>query len=104
MAYKFYWIKLMQDFYEQKEIKKMRTMPAGDTLVIIYQRMQLLSLKNNGVIAYEGIEEDLAAELALQLSENINTYPSFCVQTRLPVASSILPFSSTEYGIGNHLR
>ncbi len=72
MAYKFYWIKLMQDFYEQKEIKKMRTMPAGDTLVIIYQRMQLLSLKNNGVIAYEGIEEDLAAELALQLSENIN--------------------------------
>lgn len=72
MAYKYYWLKLMQDFYEQTEIKKLRTMPAGDTLVIIYQRMQLMSLRNNGVIKFEGYEEDLAAELALQLSENVN--------------------------------
>lgn len=66
---RYYWIKLMSDFFSQPKIKKLRRMTGGDTYVVIYIKLQLLSLKNEGVIIYEGIEETFAKELALTLDE-----------------------------------
>lgn len=67
---KYYWLKLKNDFFRQKEIKKLRQIAGGDTYVIIYLKMQLLSLQNNGRLFFEGYEDTFANELALELDED----------------------------------
>lgn len=64
----FYWIKLKMEFFD-KRIKKLRRIAGGDTCVIIYLKMLLLSLPDEGVLYYDGIEEDFAEEIALELDE-----------------------------------
>lgn len=70
MAKKYYWLKLKADFFNSKEIKKLRKTAGGDTFVIIYLKMQLLSLQNDGKLYYDGIEDDFASEIALTLDED----------------------------------
>lgn len=48
MAKKYYWLKLRNDWFGDKRIKKLRSIAGGDTYTIIYLKMQLLSLKNEG--------------------------------------------------------
>lgn len=67
---KYYWLKLKDDFFRQKEIKKLRRIAGGDTYTIIYLKMQLLSLKRGGRLIFEGIEDSFAEELALELDED----------------------------------
>ena len=67
---KYYWLKLKDDFFRQKEIKKLRRVAGGDTYTIIYLKMQLLSLKRGGRLIFEGIEDSFAEELALELDED----------------------------------
>lgn len=69
---KFYWLKLKDDFFRNKEIKKLRKIAGGDTYTIIYLKMQLLSLKNGGRLIYDGVESSFAEEMALELDENID--------------------------------
>ena len=66
---RYYWIKLKQDFFGQKEIKKLRKLPGGDTLTIIFLKLQLLSLDNNGIIYFDGIENSFEEEIALGIDE-----------------------------------
>ncbi len=66
---RYYWIKLKQDFFGQKEIKKLRRLPGGDTLTIIFLKLQLLSLDNNGIIYFDGIENSFEKEIALEIDE-----------------------------------
>lgn len=70
MAKKFYWLKLNEDFFRQPRIKKLRRIAGGDTYTIIYLKMQLLSLENEGKLYFEGVEETFAEELALILDED----------------------------------
>ena len=70
MAKKYYWLKLKADFFNSKEIKKLRKTAGGDTFVIIYLKMQLLSLQSDGKLYYDGIEDDFASEIALTLDED----------------------------------
>ncbi len=82
----YFWLKLENNFFKQKEIKKLRRIAGGDTLTIIYLKMALLSLENNGVLVYEGIEEDFASELALELDEdtdNIKMVLAFLQQHKM---------------------
>lgn len=67
---KYYWLKLKNDFFRQKEIKKLRQIAGGDTYVIIYLKMQLLSLQNGGRLFFEGYEDTFSNELALELDED----------------------------------
>jgi predicted phage replisome organizer len=67
---RFYWLKLKNDFFSQKEIKKLRRIAGGDTYTIIYLKMQLISLKDNGKIYFDGIEDTFAEELALEIDED----------------------------------
>ena len=60
---RYYWLKLKEDFFDQKEIKKLRRIAGGDTYTIIYLKMLLLSIKNGGKIMYEAVEDSLAEEL-----------------------------------------
>ena len=67
---RFYWLKLMSDFFSQPKIKKLRRIAGGDTYTIIYLKLQLLSLQNGGSLFYEGIEETFPAEIALTIDED----------------------------------
>jgi len=67
---RYYWLKLKEGFFSQKEIKKLRSIAGGDTYTIIYLKMQLKSLAENGSLFYEGFEDDFATELALEIDEN----------------------------------
>lgn len=83
---KYFWLKLKEDFFKQKELKKLRNVAGGDTYTIIYLKMQLLSLKNNGKLIYDGIEDTFAEELSLELDEtvdNIKMTLAFLQQTKL---------------------
>lgn len=67
---RYFFLKLPEDFFQSLKIKKLRRIAGGDTYTIIYLKMQLLSLKNGGYLTYEGVEDDLADELALMLDES----------------------------------
>ena len=67
---KYYWLKLKEDFFRQPRIKKLRKIAGGDTYTVIYLKMQLLSLKNEGMLVFEGIEDDFIEELALTIDED----------------------------------
>jgi predicted phage replisome organizer len=68
---RYFWLKLKDDFFTQKEIKKLRKIAGGDTYTIIYLKLQLLSLQNEGTIMFEGVEESFIDEIALTLDEDI---------------------------------
>lgn len=68
-AKKYYWLKLKDDFFTQPKIKKLRKIAGGDTYTIIYLKMQLLSLKNEGILVFEGMEDNFVDEIALCIDE-----------------------------------
>ena len=70
MERKYYWLKLKNDFFATKEMKKLRKIAGGDTYTIIYLKLQLLSLKDEGRLYYDGIEDSFAEELALTIDED----------------------------------
>ena len=69
---KYYWLKLKEDFFRDKKIKKLRKIAGGDTYTIIYLKMQLLSLKTDGLLFFDGIEDTFAEELALEIDEKVD--------------------------------
>ena len=71
MAKRYYWLKLKEDFFDKKLIKKLRSIAGGDTYTIIYLKMQLKSIKNEGILKYEGIENSFEEELALDIDEDL---------------------------------
>ena len=68
---RYYWLKLSEGFFKQKEIKQLRRIAGGDTFTIIYLKMLLRSLEDGGRLYYEGIEDDFVSELALDLDEDV---------------------------------
>lgn len=83
---RYYWLKLQDDFFKSKRIKKLRKIAGGDTYTIIYLKMQLLAMKNNGVLEFTGLENTFAEELALDLDEepdNVNVTINFLLSTGL---------------------
>ncbi|MBN4074659.1 phage replisome organizer N-terminal domain-containing protein [bacterium AH-315-E09] len=86
MSKKYYWLKLKDNFFMSKQIKKLRKVAGGDTYVIIYLKMQLLSIKQNGIIYYDGTEENIVEQLVLELDEdedNIKMTLAFLEKNRL---------------------
>lgn len=71
IAKKYYWLKLKEDFFRQKEIKKLRKIAGGDTYTIIYLKMMLLSLKDEGKLFFEGLEDSFIDEVALEIDEDL---------------------------------
>ena len=67
---RFYWLKLQENFFQDKAVKKLRRMPDGDTCVMIYLKMLLLSLSSSGELYFDGLEPDFHTELALTLDED----------------------------------
>lgn len=69
---KYYWLKLKNDFFNNRQIKKLRRIAGGDTYTIIYLKLQLLSIDNGGIIEYKGTEKDIFEQLELEIDEDID--------------------------------
>lgn len=72
MAKRCYWLKLKADWFLDKHIKKLRSIAGGDTHTIIYLKMMLLSLKDEGKLYFEGVEDNFASEIAKPLIATTN--------------------------------
>lgn len=66
---RYYWLKLKEDFFTDKRIKRLRRISGGDTYTIIYLKLLLLSLKDSGKLYYDGVKTDFIKELTLTIDE-----------------------------------
>ncbi len=71
MARHYYWLKLNDDFFRDSSVKKLRSIAGGDTYTIIYLKLLLLSLPTDGKLYYEGLDEDFASQVALEIDEDV---------------------------------
>ena len=67
---RYYWLKLKDDFFDSIRIKKLRSLAGGDTYTIIYLKMLLKAIKNDGILEYQGIEKNICDEIALDINES----------------------------------
>lgn len=66
---RYYWLKLKDDIFSSRRIKKLRNLENGDTLFVIYLKLQLLAMKHDGELKHTGLEDTMEEELSLDLSE-----------------------------------
>lgn len=86
MAKRYYWLKLKEGFFDDKRIKKLRSIAGGDTFTIIYLKMMLRSLQTEGILVYEGLEDTFAKEVAMDINEdpeNVQVTVSFLLSVGL---------------------
>ena len=69
---RYYWLKLKTNFFDSKEMLRLRSIAGGDTYTIIYLKMLLLSLKTDGLIEYDGVDATQDEEIALLLRESLD--------------------------------
>lgn len=67
---RYYWFRLHKDFFQKKEIKRLRRVAGGDTYAIIYLKMLLRSIADGGKLYFDGYEETFVSELALDIDED----------------------------------
>ena len=99
MAKRYYWLKLPDGFFRQKAIKKLRKIAGGDTYTIIYLKMLLVAMKQDGKLYFEGVEETFYDELALDLDEeveNVRVTVTFLLQQDLMQLIDETEYSLTE--------
>jgi predicted phage replisome organizer len=68
---RYYWLKLKEAYFDNPKIKMLRKIAGGDTYTIIYLKIQLLSIRNEGILKYEGIDGTFADEIALKTDEDV---------------------------------
>lgn len=90
---RYYWLKLKVDFFNDLRIKKLRKIAGGDTYSIIYLKMLLSSLENDGYIYHEGVEPDFNEEIALKIDEDSD---NVAVTTAYLIAHNLIEYSGKE--------
>lgn len=65
------WLRLKTDFFQSLALKKIRKIAGGDTYLIIYQKLMLLTVNTEGHYEMQGLEPTIEEELALILDEEI---------------------------------
>ena len=97
-AKRYYWLKLGEDFFRQKEIKKLRRIAGGDTFTIIYLKMLLRAMKDDGRLYFEGVESDFSKELALDIDEddeNVAVTVQFLLANGILIQHTVSEFELT---------
>lgn len=67
---RYYWLQLKKDFFYSKEMKLLRKIPGGDTYTVIYLKMMLASLEDEGKIFIDGVLDNPYEEIALEIDED----------------------------------
>ena len=63
----YFWLKIDKKFFDNLFIKRLKSMPGGYTMIVIYIRLMLESLEDDCILYYEGYFDNLVQELALKL-------------------------------------
>lgn len=63
----YFWLKVDKKFFDNLFIKRLKHMPGGYTMTVIYIRLMLESLEDDCILYYEGYFDNLVQELALKL-------------------------------------
>lgn len=63
----YFWLKIDKKFFNNIFIKRLKTVPGGYTMTVIYIRLMLESLESDCILYYEGYFNNLKEELALKL-------------------------------------
>lgn len=101
---RYFWLRLHNDFFDSVRIKKMRRMKDGDTLVVIYLKLQLKAISRDGMLTFRGLEDTFAEELALDIDEspeNVETALQFMLKNGLCTMSKntmTLPYAIENTG------
>lgn len=69
--------KIRYEFFQQKEIKKLRNTVDGDTYTIVYIKLLEYSYQDDGIIYFEGTEENIYEQLSLEIDEKYENI-EFC--------------------------
>lgn len=80
---------MMSDFYSRLETKGILNLPAsaGYMVIVIFQKMQLLSLSNignEGVIDFKHVNQNIYEEIAIQIDEEVKN-----VRTTIKACSNV---------------
>ena len=80
------WIKLYENHFTSLKMRKLRKQEHGETMTIIYLKIVLHSLKENGCIYYEEVGDSIAEEIADSIGEDkelVEKTVLFMVNTKL---------------------
>ena len=69
---RYFWLKLKEDWFNGTTEKYLKSLPGGDNLLIIYLKIQLMSLKAEGFIKYEKLLPSAEEEIAMLIDEPVN--------------------------------
>lgn len=94
---RYFWLKLHRDFFQRKDIKRLRKIAGGDTYTIIYLKMLLKSIISDGALFFDNLEDDFVSELALDIDEDVENV-KITVQYLLKVGL-LECVSDTEYSL-----
>lgn len=65
----YHWFRFYDDFFDDKRIKRLRQLPSGSTIIIIYLQMLDRAINTDGILFFDGITNEFYEELALDLGE-----------------------------------
>ena len=63
----YFWLKVDKKFFDNLFIKRLKQVPGGYNMIVIYIRLMLESLEDDCILYYEGYFDNLVQELALKL-------------------------------------
>ena len=64
------WVRLHENHFTSVKMRKLRKQEHGETMLVIYLKIVLHSLKWNGVIYYEEVDDSIAEEIAYSIGED----------------------------------
>lgn len=69
---RYFWLKLKEDWFSGTTEKYLKSLPAGDSLLITYLKIQLMSLKTEGFLKYTRLLPSAEEEIAMLIDEPVN--------------------------------
>ena len=68
----YYFLKLQDEFFDRVDIKRIRSLPGGDSLIVIYLKLLEKVMNSQGQWIYENVLPVREGELAFWLEEDEN--------------------------------
>ena len=69
---RFWWLKLKEGYFNSEGMRRLRKQAGGEVFTIIYLKMQLASLRTDGVLSYNGYDETFSKEIAFAINEDVD--------------------------------
>ena len=70
---RYYWLRFKSDFFDDLRIRKLQSIPGGDTYLVAYMKILARSIPTGGVVIYQGIFGSIEEEIALDINEDVKT-------------------------------